>query len=371
MPDVNENLRLDSDMDHTNMKQSDMDRANMKQSDMDADDIRPSLEQSEMQESVQIQKYLWAKEQLQRKREQEDQILEQMKQEERILQDIGNDMNENIAHTRDGRLYQDQIQSRVERQIYEMHDLSHDKLEGMREYKNAYYRGFALAMFILSIAVTACAGYLYGLTSQLCLVLALLTATEAALLVHNERGIWIWRMISKVINVFMLPLILLLFIAYQNQIVLYDMILAYGIYAVGGILIIATAAYFTYNPYRGYRRSIKEAKSTLRILAKKAKKEVRRNQKSRARQEIKDEKLRLKREKIEAKIQRKVDAKEARRLRKEEEKEAKVNKKAAAKEAKLQKKSEKKESFVNEVQSDETDANSEDFVASDLLMIKH
>lgn len=266
-----------------------------------------SLDQSEMQESIQIQKYLWAKEQVQKQREIEDKILEQMKQEERILQGIDEDMNANIAHTRDGRLYREQIHSRVERHVYELHDLSHDKLEGMREYKNAYYRGFALSMFLMSIVLTGCAGFLYGMSSQICLMMAVMTATESALLVQNERGPRIWRVASKILNSLLFPAILILFITYENQILFYDLIIEYGIYIVAVILLISAIAYFSYNPYKIAKRRVKDARNTLRVLEKQAEKQVRKNQKSREKSEIR-----------EAKIQFKIEKKEARKVRRRE-----------------------------------------------------
>ena len=54
------------------------------------------------------------------------------------------------------------MKARVDDRVYEMHDLSADKREGMREYGYAYRRGYALAMVLFSLALCVFAGYLHG-----------------------------------------------------------------------------------------------------------------------------------------------------------------------------------------------------------------
>lgn len=66
------------------------------------------------------------------------------------------------------------MKARVDDRVYEMHDLSADKREGMREYGYAYRRGYALAMVFFSLALCVFAGYLHGIASQTCLVLMFL-----------------------------------------------------------------------------------------------------------------------------------------------------------------------------------------------------
>ena len=122
-------------------------------------------------ESLQLQKALWIREEVNKKRAQEDQLLDQIFREQQLLQEMDDDMDANMEHVREGRKYREDIRERVEDRVYEIHDLSADKREGMREYKQAYRRGYALAMFFLSLALCVFAGYLHGITSQICLVL--------------------------------------------------------------------------------------------------------------------------------------------------------------------------------------------------------
>ena len=100
-------------------------------------------------ESLQLQKALWIREEVNKKRAQEDQLLDQIFREQQLLQEMDDDMDVNMEHVREGRKYREDIRERVEDRVYEIHDLSADKREGMREYKQAYRRGYALAMFFL------------------------------------------------------------------------------------------------------------------------------------------------------------------------------------------------------------------------------
>ena len=147
-------------------------------------------------ESLQLQKALWIREEVNKKRAQEDQLLDQIFREQQLLQEMDDDMDANMEHVREGRKYREDIRERVEDRVYEIHDLSADKREGMREYKQAYRRGYALAMFFLSLALCVFAGYLHGITSQICLVLLMFTGTQAALLVHEKECFAFWREIN-------------------------------------------------------------------------------------------------------------------------------------------------------------------------------
>lgn len=99
-----------------------------------------------------------------------------------MLQELDEDMDENMAHVREGRKYREDMKERVNDRVYEIHDLSADKREGMREYKYAYRRGYALAMFFFSLALCVFVGFLHGITSQICLMLMFFTGVQAAIL---------------------------------------------------------------------------------------------------------------------------------------------------------------------------------------------
>ena len=98
-------------------------------------------EESLTKNSLQIQKAAWIREELEKRRAQEDQLLQQILREQQMLQELDEDMDQNMAHAKEGRRYREDMKARVDDRVYEMHDLSADKREGMREYGYAYRRG--------------------------------------------------------------------------------------------------------------------------------------------------------------------------------------------------------------------------------------
>ncbi len=114
-------------------------------------------EESLTKNSLQIQKAAWIREELEKRRAQEDQLLQQILREQQMLQELDEDMDQNMAHAKEGRRYREDMKARVDDRVYEMHDLSADKREGMREYGYAYRRGYALAMvFFFAGVVCVC-----------------------------------------------------------------------------------------------------------------------------------------------------------------------------------------------------------------------
>ena len=247
-------------------------------------------------ESLQLQKALWIREEVNKKRAQEDQLLDQIFREQQLLQEMDDDMDINMEHVREGRKYREDIRERVEDRVYEIHDLSADKREGMREYKQAYRRGYALAMFFLSLALCVFAGYLHGITSQICLVLLMFTGTQAALLVHEKECFAFWRVLCTFLGSIIFPGMLVLFIGYELHFDYYKFALPYSL--AGAFVVLAiTTAYFLYDPYRVARRRISDAKSMIRTVEKSARKQVKKNQKILAKQDVKQQRLLKKQEK--------------------------------------------------------------------------
>lgn len=89
-------------------------------------------EESLTKNSLQIQKAAWIREELEKRRAQEDQLLQQILREQQMLQELDEDMDQNMAHAKEGRRYREDMKARVDDRVYEMHDLSADKREGMR-----------------------------------------------------------------------------------------------------------------------------------------------------------------------------------------------------------------------------------------------
>ena len=188
----------------------------------------------------------------------------------------------------------------------------------MREYKQAYRRGYALAMFFLSLALCVFAGYLHGSTSKICLVLLMFTGTQAALLVHEKECFAFWRVLCTFLGSIIFPGMLVLFIGYELHLDYYKFALPYSLAGAFVVLAITTAAYFLYDPYRAARRRISDAKSMIRTVEKSARKQVKKNQKILAKQDVKQQRLLKKEEEKAQKLQQKQENRAQKQQQKEE-----------------------------------------------------
>ena len=264
-------------------------------------------EESLTKNSLQIQKAAWIREELEKRRAQEDQLLQQILREQQMLQELDEDMDQNMAHAKEGRRYREDIKARVDDRVYEMHDLSADKREGMREYGYAYRRGYALAMVFFSLALCVFAGYLHGIASQTCLVLMFFTGVQAAILVHKKQCPKFWQFVCDVFSALIFPGMLILFIGCELHYSYYERALPYCL-AVGLFLLaLTTASYFLYDPYRSARRRVGDAKSMIRSIERSAKKQVKKNQKQQAKEELRQDRLQKKESEKLLKIQQKQE----------------------------------------------------------------
>ena len=205
-----------------------------------------------MKESLQMQKASWIQDEITKRREREDELLQQIFMEQKMLQELDEDMDENMAHAREGRKYREDMKERVN----EIHDLSADKREGMREYKYAYRRGYALAMFFFSLALCVFVGFLHGITSQICLMLMFFTGVQAAIFVHQKQCFFLWRLICDIFSAVVFPVMLVLFIGYELKYGFYDFLLPICLIIGLVLLALTTASYFLYDPYRSARRRV-------------------------------------------------------------------------------------------------------------------
>lgn len=274
-----------------------------------------------MKESLQMQKASWIQDEITKRREREDELLQQIFMEQKMLQELDEDMDENMAHAREGRKYREDMKERVNDRVYEIHDLSADKREGMREYKYAYRRGYALAMFFFSLALCVFVGFLHGITSQICLMLMFFTGVQAAIFVHQKQCFFLWRLICDIFSAVVFPVMLVLFIGYELKYSFYDFLLPICLIVGLVLLALTTASYFLYDPYRSARRRVGDAKSMIRSIERSAKKQVKKSQKQQAKDELRQNRLQQK------------EQDKAERLRiKEEQRQEKELKKAAKRE---------------------------------------
>ena len=273
------------------------------------------------QESERIQRAEWIHEQVKLQREAEDEAWEKIMEEQKLLTERRRSIDADINSNRDEDCMED-----ITDQVYSLHGISVDKLEGIKEYRNALFRGEAFIVFCISVIMAAIVAYAYGPTSQLCLYVLMCVGAEGALLSQKRKNI-----------LFFIPLILIA--AEMAGYKLYPQYLEYVTMAGEALalllMMIGTVGYFVHNPYRKDRKNIKAAKSDLKELHKVAKKSVKKNKKSRIKNEAKEAKLAAK----QAKRETKAAIKEQKRQNKLAKKQAKYE----LKEKKRQQKSERVE----------------------------
>ena len=281
-------------------------------------------EKERAQESLKIQKAEWIYSQIQKQREAEDALFEQMRQEQEVLDRLNQSMERNMERTKEARKYNREFQEHMDAQVYAMYGITEDKLQGIREYRNAYYQGCAFSLFLLSVVLVVLCGVLHGFQSQICLFMIAFSGIEGTLLAQEKRRGKVLGAICKILYLLMFPLMMVVFVCFELGYQEYYLILPW--LAVFGICVLAagTVAYFCYNPYRKEKRKVGEARDALREIEKTARKEVRKNQKSREKEE---------------KQQKKLLSREAARQQKQLEKEEKQRQKRLEKEEKQQQKS--------------------------------
>lgn len=248
-------------------------------------ELRKLSEEGQELENLRVRKAVWVQEQIQRQREAEDALFAQIKQEQQALDALRDSISQNMECTREARKYNQEFRENMDAQVYAMYGITEDKLQGMREYRNAYYRGCAFSLFFLSVVLVVLCGILHGFQSQLCLFMATFTGIQGTLLNQEGRRGRILNFCCKVLYLLMFPLMMVIFICYELKYPEYGLFLP--IFTIFGIVVLVagTSAYFLHNPYRRDRRAVEEAKGTIRDIGKAARKEVRRNRKARERAE--------------------------------------------------------------------------------------
>lgn len=299
-----------------------------------------------MKESLQMQKASWIRDEITKRREREDELLQQIFMEQKMLQELDEDMDENMAHAREGRKYREdmkeRVNDRVNDRVYEIHDLSADKREGMREYKYAYRRGYALAMFFFSLALCVFVGFLHGITSQICLMLMFFTGVQAAIFVHQKQCFFLWRLICDIFSAVVFPVMLVLFIGYELKYGFYDFLLPICLIIGLVLLALTTASYFLYDPYRSARRRVGDAKSMIRSIERSAKKQVKKSQKQQAKDELRQNRLQKKEQDKAEKLRIKEEQRQEKELKKAAQREEQQKLRDAKKQEALENREEKK-----------------------------
>ncbi len=252
-------------------------------------------EEKYVKESMRIQKTEYVRQQMKKRKEAEDALLLKLIEEQRVIDSLQEEIRENLEQTEESSKYNQELKENINTQIYALYGISKDKLEGMREYRNAYYRGCACAMFFLSAALVVFSGALHGFQSEICMFLLSFTGMEGALLAQEKKRLRVLDFLFRLLYLLIFPVMLAMFVCYELKYPEYEWVLPYMVMAAAGILILAALSYFLYNPYRGAGKKARDARDHIEDIEKSARKEVRKNKRS-LKRELKKQNRRIKKE---------------------------------------------------------------------------
>lgn len=261
-----------------------------------------------------IGKVMRLEEEVQRQSEIEKLRSRRIRQEQEYIDRMSLSVENHLRNTKEEQRYNEQFEERIRTEVYRMHGISEDKLQGMTEYRNAWYQGTAFAMFFLSLVLIAICGILHGFGSEICIFMAFYTAIEGVLLSNGRKQSLFFTVLTKGVYLLLFPVMLVTFTCYELGFEEYALLVP--VFAVAGVvvLMIGALSYFLYDPYRVDRRNRKKANRYIVEIEKAALKEVRLKERAFAKQEKKQAKFTRKEE---ARAQKKAERDERRRQRKE------------------------------------------------------
>lgn len=261
-----------------------------------------------------IGKVMRLEEEVQRQSEIEKLRSRRIRQEQEYIDRMSLSVENHLRNTKEEQRYNEQFEERIRTEVYRMHGISEDKLQGMTEYRNAWYQGTAFAMFFLSLVLIAICGILHGFGSEICIFMAFYTAIEGALLSNGRKQSLFFTVLTKGVYLLLFPVMLVTFTCYELGFEEYALLVPVFAVARVVVLMIGALSYFLYDPYRMDRRNRKKANRYIVEIEKAALKEVRLKERAFAKQEKKQAKFTRKEE---ARAQKKAERDERRRQRKE------------------------------------------------------
>lgn len=236
-------------------------------------------------ESIVLQEAEWIREQAKKRLEAEEESWEIIQEQQKLLDEKYKEIEEDLNQTNQMRRYHEGCREDMHAQVFFLHGISEDKLQGLKEYGNARFQGLAAAVVVCSAAFTVLCGYQYGVTDPVTLFMGACVGVESALLSQIGRTAKFFEFINKLLFLLPLPAMVSVFVC-RNY---YPEFLepAMGIGGIGGLalMLFGILPYFLYHPYRLERQNIRDARYDLKELKQMAEKAVRRNRKKRIRME--------------------------------------------------------------------------------------
>lgn len=284
-------------------------------------DMEPDFSDIEVK-NPRIGKVMKLEEEAKRQSEIEKLRARRIRQEQEYIDQMSLSVESHLRATKEEQQYNEQFEERIRTEIYRMHGISEDKLQGMTEYRNAWYQGTAFALFFLSIVLIAICGVLHGFGSEICIFMAFYTAIEGALLSNGRKQSLFFTVLTKGVYLLLFPVMLVTFTCYELGFEEYALLVP--VFTVAGVvvLMIGALSYFLYDPYRMDRRNRKKANRYIVEIEKAALKEVRLKEKAFAKQAKLTQKQEKRQEKLAQKEEdrtKKAAARDERRRQRKEE----------------------------------------------------
>lgn len=239
-----------------------------------------------------VERVLALEEEISRQREQEKLRGKQIRQEQEYINKLMDlSVEEMLQETKEEQKYNEEFEERIRSQVYRMHGISDDKIQGMREYHNAWYQGAAFSLFFLSMILFVMCGCLHGFDAEVTLFMAFYTAIGGTLLTNGKGQAGVAGVFVKGLYLLLFPAMMTVFVCYELEFSEFAVLLPALTVAGAVILLLGVAAYFFYDPYRVDRKRRKKAENYLREMEKAALKEVRLKEKAYDKQEKKRQKM--------------------------------------------------------------------------------
>lgn len=302
---------------------------------IESEDVKMETEPDYTQMEVKnprIGKVLKLEEEAKRQNELEQLRSKRIRQQQEYINRMIDSVEANLKNTKEEQKLNEEFERHIRTEVYRMHGISEDKLQGMEERRNAWYQGAAFALFFLSLILVTVCGVLHGFGSELCIFMAFYTAIEGTLLSNGRKQAAFFEVLIKILYLLLYPVMLTVFVCYELKFKEYDMLVPIFVIAGVVVLMLGAISYFAYDPYRVDKRNRKKANSYIKEMEKAALKEVRLKEKALEKLQRKNEK-KAQREKArkekEEERRKKREARKAEREEKQETRQKSVEKSTA------------------------------------------
>ena len=237
----------------------------------------------------QISKVLALKEEAQRQKQSEQERAKRIQIEMNYLNDMLLTVNDDLTYSKEEQNINSELEHRIQEEVYQMHGISNDKVQGMEERTNALYQGAAFSLLFLSSIMVILCGILHGFDSQICLFMTFYTALEASLLSHRSWKSEILEAFIRLIYLVLFPIMMVVFVCFELGFSQYEQLLPLLIIAGMIILLLGVSSYFLYDPYKQDRKNRKKADRYITEMEKTALKDIQLREAAYKKQERKKE----------------------------------------------------------------------------------